>query len=86
MKPIYIFRHNAAEGAGYFSDFLNRHHIPFHIIKLDQGEAVPSSLDDTSALVFMGGPMSVNDKIDWIAAELDLHRKAVDIAMPVLGH
>ncbi len=86
MKPIHIFRHNASEGAGYFSDFLERHGIPFHIVKLDQGEAVPGSLDNISALVFMGGAMSVNDDIDWIAAELNLIRMAIAADMPVLGH
>lgn len=86
MKPITIFRHTASEGAGYFGDFLQRHQIPFHIIYLDQGEAVPTTLADTSALVFMGGPMSVNDDIDWIEPELKLIRQAVDSNMPVLGH
>ncbi|HHJ80231.1 MAG TPA: type 1 glutamine amidotransferase [Candidatus Tenderia electrophaga] len=86
MKPITIFRHTASEGAGYFGDFLNRQQIPFHIIHLDQGEVVPTTLADTSALVFMGGPMSVNDEIDWIEPELKLIRQAVNNNMPVLGH
>jgi len=34
----------------------------------------------------MGGPMSVNDDLSWIAAELDLIRDAVAKDMPVLGH
>ena len=86
MKPIFIFRHVASEGPGYFGNFLKRHAIPFQVIKLDQSDAVPDTLDDTSALVFMGGPMSVNDNIGWIAAELELIRRAVDSDMPVLGH
>ena len=86
MKAITIFRHTAAEGAGYFADFLKRQNIPFHIIKLDKGEAVPSSLAETSALVFMGGPMSVSDDINWIEPELELIRQAIAIDMPVLGH
>ncbi len=86
MKPITIFRHTASEGAGYFSDFLTRHHLPFRVLHLDQGEAVPTGLAETSALVFMGGPMSVNDEIDWIAQELALIRQAIADDMPVLGH
>ena len=86
MKPINIFRHSASEGAGYLSAFLSGHNIPFRIIKLDEGEAVPGSLAEASALVFMGGPMSVNDEIDWIAPELALIRQAVASNMPVLGH
>jgi len=86
MKPITIFRHTASEGAGYFSDFLKRQQIPYRIIYLDQGEAVPTTLTETSALVFMGGPMSVNDDIDWIEPELELIRQAIDSGIPVLGH
>lgn len=86
MKAITIFRHTASEGAGYFSDFLKHNQIPYHIIYLDQGEAVPTTLADTSALVFMGGPMSVNDDIDWIEPELKLIRQAIASDMPVLGH
>ena len=86
MKPIYIFRHIAPEGPGYFGDFLQRHNIPYRVICIDAGEAIPTTLDETSALVFMGGPMSVNDPLPWIDAELELIRKAIDRDMPVLGH
>ena len=34
----------------------------------------------------MGGPMSVNDDLPWIAPALELIRKAVVAGVPVLGH
>jgi GMP synthase-like glutamine amidotransferase len=34
----------------------------------------------------MGGPMSVNDPLPWIDAELDLIRNAQVAGMPILGH
>jgi GMP synthase-like glutamine amidotransferase len=34
----------------------------------------------------MGGPMSVNDDLPWIPAELALIRRAVDAEVPCLGH
>jgi GMP synthase-like glutamine amidotransferase len=34
----------------------------------------------------MGGPMSVNDDLPWIAPTLGLIRAAVDAGIPVLGH
>ncbi len=86
MKPIYIFRHIAAEGPGYFGTYLEKQNIPYQTIRLDAGDAVPSSLDHCSALVFMGGPMSVNDDLPWIELELELIRQAVTQNMPVLGH
>lgn len=39
-----------------------------------------------AGLVFMGGPMSVNDDLAWIAPALELVRQAVRNDVPVLGH
>lgn len=86
MKPVLIFRHLACEGPGYFEDFLIRHDVPFRLIAIDQGDSVPDSVDFASGLVFMGGPMSVNDDLPWIGQELDLIRLAHQQGMPVLGH
>src|SRR3569623_1795860 len=86
MKPIYIFRHLACEGPGYFAETLRRRALPFEVIAIDQGAAVPVDPNDASALVFMGGSMSVNDPLSWLAAEVQLIRHAYAIGMPVLGH
>ena len=86
MKPIYIFRHIACEGPGYFGEYLNRHLIPSRLIAIDRGDSVPASIADMGGLVFMGGPMSVNDSLPWIEAELELIRQAQRSNLPVLGH
>lgn len=86
MKPVYIFRHLEHEGPGYFADFLEQRHIPYTVIRIDQGDAVPESIVHASALVFMGGNMSVNDPLPWIDQELALIRQAAAVNMPVLGH
>ena len=86
MKPIYIFRHITCEGPGYFGEYLNRHQIPSRLIAIDRGDSVPISIDDMGGLVFMGGPMSVNDPLPWIDAELKLIRLAHQADLPVLGH
>lgn len=39
-----------------------------------------------SGLCFMGGPMSVNDELPWIAPALELIREAVRKDLPVIGH
>ena len=39
-----------------------------------------------SGLCFMGGPMSVNDALPWIAPALELVRDAVRKDVPLLGH
>ncbi len=86
MKPVIIFRHFNSEGPGYFSDFLDAEGIPWCLVKIDEGDAVPTSIDVYSGMVLMGGPMSVNDDLPWILPVLDLIRQAVDADVPVLGH
>lgn len=86
MKPVAIFRHTATEGPGYFATFLQAHSIPFKLIAVDRGDAVPVRPDDFSGLCFMGGPMSVNDPLPWIDETCALIRAAVQQGIPVIGH
>jgi GMP synthase-like glutamine amidotransferase len=86
MRPIAIFRHLDIEGPGYLADFLDAQSLPWTLIAVDQGAAIPTSADAYSGLVFMGGPMSVNDPLPWIPAALSLIRQAVAADIPVLGH
>jgi GMP synthase-like glutamine amidotransferase len=86
MKPVAIFRHFQTEGPGYFAAFLNSHSIPWQLVRIDADEAIPASVSHFSGLVFMGGPMSVNDRLPWIQPELALIRQAVENGVPVLGH
>jgi GMP synthase-like glutamine amidotransferase len=86
MKPLRIFRHVANEGPGYLAEFLDRLNVPYQLICIDRGDFIPPSLADTAGLIFMGGPMSVNDPLPWIAQELTLIQRAVAARVPVLGH
>ena len=86
MKPVAIFRHAPSEGPAYFATCLERHSIPWTLIALDSGVAVPRDAAAYSGLAFMGGPMSANDDLPWIAPVLELIRDAVRRDMPTLGH
>jgi len=86
MKPIAIFRHSVTEGPGYFAIHLDSHGIPWREVRVDQGEGIPGDPRNFSGLVFMGGPMSVNDNLEWIDPVLALIRKSVELDVPVLGH
>ena len=86
MKPVAIFRASSTEGPGYFASYLERHTIPWELVRLDAGERVPRDARRYSGLVFMGGPMSVNDELPWIAPALELVRDAVRKDVPLLGH
>ncbi len=86
MKPVLVIRHARTEGAGFFGVFLDQKHIPWQMVRIDEGDALPSDIADYSGLVMMGGPMSVNDDLPWIAQELNLIRQAMAANKPVLGH
>jgi GMP synthase-like glutamine amidotransferase len=86
MKPVGIFRHSPTEGPGYFATYLERRSIEWQLVALDTGAGVPRDPRRFSGLVFMGGPMSANDELPWIAPVLELIREAVRKDLPVLGH
>lgn len=86
MKPVAVFRHSPTEGPGYFATFLAERDIPLELICIDAGDAVPPDVDRYAGLVFMGGPMSVNDDLPWIPPVLSAIREAVKHDIPVLGH
>lgn len=85
MKPVRIFRHLDCEGPAYFETLLQERRIPYELIRIDQDEAVPPALDDIAGLIFMGGPMSVNDPLPWLVDEIKLIQRAMKAKMPVLG-
>ncbi len=86
MKPIVIFRFLAHEGPGYLGTFLDERNITWQLIKVDEGEPAPASILAYSGMVLMGGPMSVNDDLPWIAPILARIREAKANDIPVLGH
>jgi len=86
MKPVAIFRHARSEGPAYFATYLEQRGIPWTLLALDEGRAVPKDVRKFSGLVFMGGPMSVNDALPWLPPLLELVREAVRKDVPTLGH
>jgi len=86
MHPVAILRHAPSEGPGYFATCLERRAIASRLVPLDAGAAVPRSARGFAGLVFMGGPMSVNDDLPWIVPVLGLIADAVRRDVPVLGH
>jgi GMP synthase-like glutamine amidotransferase len=86
VKPVAVFRFSRTEGPGHFATFLDANRVPWTLVKLDQGEAVPEEAGAFSGLGFMGGPMSANDDLPWTAPVLALMRDAVRRQVPVIGH
>lgn len=86
MKPVLIVQHALTEGPGYLADFLDQQAIAWQLLRIDQGDMPPASIQSHSGLVLMGGPMSVNDDLPWIAPVLALIREAAMLDIPLLGH
>jgi GMP synthase-like glutamine amidotransferase len=86
MKPVGIFRTARTEGPGYFATYLERRSIPWTLVALDEGQPVQRDPRAYSGLALMGGPMSANDDLPWIAPLLELLRDAVRQDVPIIGH
>ncbi|MFA4875797.1 MAG: type 1 glutamine amidotransferase [Methanoregula sp.] len=87
MHPkVAIFHHVFGEPAGYFETVFSENSVPFEYIRLFETGEVPRTIDATH-LVFLGGPMSVNDEKEysWLAQEKELIRRSAKTGQKVLG-
>ena len=87
MGPkIAVFQHVACESAGYFETIFREKNIPFEYIRLYETGEIPRRVDATH-LIFLGGPMSVNDEQEfpWLSYEKDLIRRSAKTGQKVLG-
>jgi GMP synthase-like glutamine amidotransferase len=85
MRPIAILRFSRTEGPAYFADWLDARGLPWQLVALDAGDAVPGDPREFAGIGMMGGPMSVNDALPWIEPACALLRDAVDARVPVIG-
>ena len=76
-----VLRHEPFEHLGYFATTLESRGVPFSYCDLGQ----PLSLEGWTGVIIMGGPMSANDPLPELAAELALIEQAVNAKVPVLG-
>lgn len=86
MRPVVIFRHACCDNAGHLGRFFKQKNIPWQEIRLDLNEPVPTNINAYSGVVMMGGPMSVNDNLPWIAPLIRFVEAAFAADVPVMGH
>ena len=86
MKPIAVFQHTEVGTPGTVVPILQSLGREVHIVRIVDGEPVPGDASAFGGLVFMGGFMSANDPLPWIAQELALIRDAAAQGIPVAGH
>src|SRR5215831_14647956 len=86
VKPCsLIYRHVPFEGAGYLERALQSRGIAFQYVDLYEPGAPSFDPEDFQALIFMGGPMSVNDDLPCLSLEMEAIRRAIGGGVPVLG-
>jgi GMP synthase-like glutamine amidotransferase len=84
MKVV-IFQHEKNEPAGVFEIIFEEQGIPFEYLRLFEDEKI--DIRNTTHLLFMGGPMSVNDEDNYpyLVEEKMLIRDWIKKKKPVLG-
>jgi GMP synthase-like glutamine amidotransferase len=86
MRPIAIVEHEGDVGPGRFAAHLDARGWPYELIRVHEGIPIPRAADRYSGICSLGGSMSVNDPLPWIADELALMRDADAQRVPVIGH
>ncbi len=86
MKVI-IIKHIDIEGPGTIGDFLDCNDIPYRIIDIFNGEPLPDSLSEISAVIVLGGPMNVyeEDKYPFLKQEDEFLKEVIEEGLPTLG-
>ena len=82
---VLVFRHVPFEGLGLIEPALESRGVAFDYYDLYRPGAVVPDIARYNGLIFMGGPMSVNDNLPYIAQELRLIERAVAAGTPTLG-
>lgn len=82
----HCLQHVAFEGLGNLDPWLKTAGFEVTVTRFFEGAGLPKA-EDIDFLVVMGGPMSVNDEVEfpWLSAEKAFIRGAVQARTPVLG-
>jgi len=84
---VYVFQHVECEALGTFAERLARRGLRADYVRLFAGESIPVDTAQAAALIFLGGPMSVNDeaRYPYLAQEQSLIHDALGAGQPLLG-
>ncbi len=84
---VQIIKHIDIEGPGTIGDFLNDNGISSNVIDIFNGEPLPNSLSDTSAVIVLGGPMNAyeENKYPFLRPENEFLKEVIENGLPALG-
>jgi len=81
---VFAFRHASYEDLGTIRPILSSRGIEVECFDLYTGSPAPD-IRDADGLIFMGGPMGVNDGLGFLHCEMELIRQAAQSGQGVLG-
>jgi GMP synthase (glutamine-hydrolysing) len=84
---VYVFQHIGCEDLGTFAEVLAARDFHADYVRLFAGDSVPTDWSGAAALIFLGGPMSVNDEARhaYLTVEKAIIRRALERRTPLLG-
>jgi len=88
MKEIIVLQHINIEDPGYIKDLIIKDGLNITTIELDEGEKIPTNLENFDAMFCMGGPMDtwMEEKYTWLIDEKkSIKEFVVNLKKPYLG-
>jgi len=82
---VVAFRHVPFEGLGHIRQILEARGIAIEFADLYLPETPAPETATAAGLIFLGGPMSVNDGLPYLEQEIEYIRRAANTGQPVLG-
>ena len=87
MEEVLVFQHDPFEDLGFFAEVLEKQRADYRVIRLFHGEMPAEEWEHVTALIILGGPMSVDEEegFPFLRWEKRIIRAAIDEAVPILG-
>ncbi len=84
---VTIIKHIDIEGPGTIGGFLNDNDISYRVIDVFNGEPLPNSISDVSAVIVLGGPMNVYEENEYpfLKQEDVFLKEVIEEGLPTLG-
>ena len=86
MADVLILTHIDYCPPAHLAQVLQVRGCSFDVLRVDLGELRGYDLERPKAVAVMGGPMSVNDPLAWIADEVAALQRFIERDIPIIGH
>ncbi len=86
MTDILILTHTDHCSPGYLLEVLDARALDYRVLRVDRGELAGVDLDRPKAVAIMGGAMSVNDPLPWLAEEIAALEHFIRRDIALIGH